>query len=192
MVGCLVWFCLLDWSEYGEYWLVNLLIDWLIDWLIDRLIRWLIDWLIDLLVDQLIDWLIWRLIDWLIYWFIDRSRVQTGVMEWYSGIIQFNSNHSRFYFFVGFHRSVISITITGSLHSLIDRMIDWSIDWLRDWLIGCMDHGLLFLFTKKKMKKSLLMDWLVACLTDCITGWHINWLDRLEFWLIDYGYRFWS
>ena len=62
-------------------WLINCLIDWLIDridWLIDRLIDWLIDWLI-----ELIDWLIdgvsdWGLsiysstyFDWLIDWLID-------------------------------------------------------------------------------------------------------------------------
>ena len=46
-------------------------------------------------------------------------------------------------------------------------MIDWSIDWLRDFLS----------YSQKKMKKCLL----VACLTDCITGWRINGFD----WLID-------
>ena len=49
------------------YWLIDRLIDRLIDWLIDRLIASLIDWSIDWvarLIDRLIDWLIDR---WTIY-----------------------------------------------------------------------------------------------------------------------------
>ena len=81
----LVLFLLRDWNLQCKMplkiWLIDRLIDWLIDWsLLDRSIDWLIDWLffdrsIDRSIDWLIDWSLFdrsvdrsvgRLIDWLI------------------------------------------------------------------------------------------------------------------------------
>ena len=124
LVDCQIFGWLIDWLiECLVDWLIDWSSVWLIDWLIDRMFGWLIDWqfdwLVDWLIECLVDWLIDRMFGWLIDW--SNVRLIYWLIDWSIGwlvswVIEWCSCCSSSYW-----------TTATSLNDSIERLIDWLI-----------------------------------------------------------------
>ena len=119
--------CLIDWCLLA--WLLDLVIDWLIDGLIDSLIDWL---MLACLIAWLLDWLIDSLMHWLIACFKAQARIQPCLRkDLPKGCVVLLFLHSSLYCFV-----VSSFVALLFFRSVVRVVVVFLIDFVGWWAAG--------------------------------------------------------